>query len=96
MKINKYIKLWEARGYPNGIPDEAPALLEMYCKAPSYRAICRAILKNDIQLESLGFTREKCDIYTILKKIELKAKGKKVDRLIIQYSLFRELNYECI
>jgi len=43
-------------------------------KAPSYRAICRAILKNDLQLTSLGFSKDGCESYDILKKIEIEAR----------------------
>lgn len=76
-KILKYLKKWESRGYENGIPDEADAKLEGLGKVPSYRMICKAILKNDIALTSLGYTRPKCDSYHILKKIELAARKPK-------------------
>lgn len=75
-KIQSYIAQWERRGYPDGIPDEAPAELErLNNKVPSYRLICLAIIKNDKQLESLGFTRRPCEIYNILKREELEARG---------------------
>jgi predicted phosphoadenosine phosphosulfate sulfurtransferase len=46
-------------------------VLEELCKAPSYRAICRAILKNDVSCVSLGFAREKTDAYMAIKKVEI-------------------------
>jgi predicted phosphoadenosine phosphosulfate sulfurtransferase len=69
--IKKYISSWEKRGYANGIPDEAPAELESALKVPSYRMICKAILKNDIHLQSLGYSRPECELYNKLKRIEL-------------------------
>ncbi len=75
-KIQQYIRTWEKRGYPNGIPDEAPSRLEELGKVPSYRLICIAIMKNDKNLEMLGFTRKPCDLYMKLKRQELLLKGK--------------------
>jgi predicted phosphoadenosine phosphosulfate sulfurtransferase len=79
-KILKYIKKWEARGYAEGIPDEADAKLEGLGKVPSYRMICKAILKNDIALTSLGYNRPKTDSYNILKRIELAERKAKNER----------------
>lgn len=70
-KIEQYIKKWESQGYPNGIPDEADSKLESLNKAPSYRAICKAILSNDNHLTSLGFSRPSCYSYGVLKRVEL-------------------------
>ncbi len=71
-KINEYIKTWEGRCYPNGIPDEAP--VEIFDKVPSYKRIAMAILRNDVPLKSLGFTPTKSKYYSALKKIELSEK----------------------
>jgi predicted phosphoadenosine phosphosulfate sulfurtransferase len=65
------------KGYENGIPDEADPRLEGMGLAPSYRQICRAIIKNDAALTSLGFSRPKCETYSFLKKIEIEAREKK-------------------
>lgn len=75
-KINQYINKWHSQGYENGIPDEAFPKFEALNKAPSYRNICRAILKNDVQLTTLGFSKESCESYNILKKIEIDARTK--------------------
>jgi predicted phosphoadenosine phosphosulfate sulfurtransferase len=83
MAIRRYIKTWEARGYKNGIPDEAPAELESNGLVPSYRRICRALLKNDLLLISLGFVKPNCALYCELKRIELG-----IIRKDIQLSLF--------
>ena len=74
-KILSYIRKWEARGYAGGIPDEAPAVLEALNKVPSYRIICKAIMKNDVALLTLGYSREACEAYNILKRIELTERG---------------------
>lgn len=75
-KIAAWIKKWEGRGYSNGIPDEADLGIELAERAPSYRRICLAIMKNDVQLESLGYNRELCRVYMAIKHDELKRKGK--------------------
>ena len=74
-KLREYISTWERRGYPDGIPDEAPAALEARNRVPSYRLICRAIMSNDVSLSSLGYQREPCEAYNTLKRIELRARG---------------------
>jgi predicted phosphoadenosine phosphosulfate sulfurtransferase len=49
--------------------------LEQLNKVPSYRKICIAIMKNDIHLESLGFSKPKSRFYSELKRIELIERG---------------------
>ena len=71
IKIRNYISNFEKRGYENGLPDEAPLRLEQLNKVPSYKAIVRAILKNDTSLKTLGFTTKKCNQYHELKRIEI-------------------------
>ena len=73
-KIIRYVKQWESQGYPNGIPEEAPPRLEALNKVPSYRMICKAILKNDFALTSLGFSRPKTQAYMTLKRIEIEGR----------------------
>ena len=75
-KIKKYICEWESKGYSRGIPDEAPIDLERVGIVPSYRKICIALMKNENNLESLGYSRKKTAIYSELKRIELTEKGK--------------------
>lgn len=82
-KIKKYTAKWELI-YKDGIPDEAPTRLEELGKAPSYRMICKAILKNDTQLESLGYSKTKSIYYSDFKHIELSKKG-----IIKQLNLFK-------
>ncbi len=80
-KIRQWIKSWERKGYPNGIPDEAPIALEDRGRVPSYRLICKAIMMNDKNLETLGFNRVPCRAYLELKRVELQAKGRAVNPL---------------
>lgn len=75
-KIRSYVSTWKKQGYPGDIPDSAPPRLEALGKAPSYRMICKAIMKNDISLASLGFSRQPCDAYNALKKIEIEGRAK--------------------
>lgn len=76
-KILQWLETWKGRDYHEGIPDEAPDSLESLNKAPSYRMICKAILKNDRNLETLGFTRQPCEAYNAIKKIEIAQRKKK-------------------
>jgi len=75
-KILNYITEWENRCYKNGIPDEAPLRLEQLNKVPSYKAIVRAIMKNDTTLKTIGFTQNKCNSYHELKRVELENRNK--------------------
>jgi len=73
-KIKKYITKWEKQGYENGIPDTAPSRLELMGKVPSYRMICRAIMRNDLALTTLGYSKPKSHYYNLLKKIEIESR----------------------
>ena len=75
-KILLYIKNWESCCYSNGIPDEAPRRLEVLQKAPSYKLICMAILRNDHSLKTLGFAPKVSKYYSAYKKIEIEARQK--------------------
>jgi predicted phosphoadenosine phosphosulfate sulfurtransferase len=77
-KIEKYIKNWEQQCYFNGIPDEAPRELEKRDLVPSYRRICIAIMKNDTNLKSLGFTANKSIYYDNIKYNELLLRNKQI------------------
>lgn len=67
-----YVKTWEGRGYSSGIPDEVPSRLMQLRKAPSYKAICIAILKNDPA--DLGASLPVSGWYSELKRIEISAR----------------------
>jgi predicted phosphoadenosine phosphosulfate sulfurtransferase len=74
-KIAQYVTTWKRQGYPADIPDAVPDALMADCLAPSYRAICLAILSNDHSLQSLGFTPPKSAFYDALKRIEFAGKA---------------------
>jgi predicted phosphoadenosine phosphosulfate sulfurtransferase len=57
-RILNYIDTWKTRCYED-IPEELHAKVEHSLRAPSYRMICRSILKNDICCTSLGYSRAK-------------------------------------
>jgi predicted phosphoadenosine phosphosulfate sulfurtransferase len=73
-KIFTFIKWWKEKGYENGIPDEAPANLEAKKLVPSWRRICKSLLRNDYWCKGLSFTQHKTDAYK--KYLELKKKQK--------------------
>lgn len=62
-KIYTFIGWWRERGYPEGIPDEADHELEVQKLAPSWRRICKSLLRNDFWCKGLGFTQHKTEAY---------------------------------
>jgi hypothetical protein len=72
-EIEQYIKMWEARCYKNGIPDDVPK--EIFDRAPSYKAIAIAILKNDLSV--IGVEKKPCLVYIALKRIEISKRPQK-------------------
>lgn len=73
-KIMNYIQDWERKCYFNGIPTEVPVRIEQLNKAPSYKQLCKSILKNDCNLKLLGFNLIKPPSYHFLKRIELNSR----------------------
>lgn len=61
-KILLHMKWWQERGFPV-IPDESPYELEAARKAPSWRRVCKSLLRNDYWGKGLGFTQHKSDAY---------------------------------
>ncbi len=62
-KVLLHVKWWQERGFPQGIPDEAPYELEAARKAPSWRRVCKSLLRNDYWGKGLGFSQHKSDAY---------------------------------
>lgn len=58
-KIGVFLSWWEGRGFQRGIPDEADPALEAAKKTPSWRRICRTLLRNDYWCKGLSFTQQK-------------------------------------
>jgi predicted phosphoadenosine phosphosulfate sulfurtransferase len=68
-KIAVFLRWYVTRGYPNGIPDEADAKAEAARDIPTWRRICRAILKNDYWCKSLSFGQHKSTSYDKYLKV---------------------------
>lgn len=62
-KIILFQKWWMERGYPEGIPDEAELTLEMKRDVPSWRRVCKTLLRNDYWCKGLGFSQHKSKAY---------------------------------
>lgn len=58
-KIHVFLRWYENKGYPNGIPDEADPKLESARKAPSWRRIAKMLLRNDYWAKGLSFSQTK-------------------------------------
>jgi predicted phosphoadenosine phosphosulfate sulfurtransferase len=63
-KIAVYLKWWSKRDYAEGIPDKAEVRLESYGKVPTWRKICKTILRNDYWCKGLGFSPTKSKAYS--------------------------------
>lgn len=69
-KIAVFIHWWEQRGYDrSGIPDEAGVNDEAGKKVPSWRRICKALLRNDYWCKGLSFTQTKSEAYEKYMKL---------------------------
>lgn len=75
-KIAVFLKWWMDRGYPNGIPDEMEPKLEAAKQVPSWRRICKMLLKNDYWAKSLSFSQHKSESYERYLKIMKKRRCK--------------------
>lgn len=71
-RFEKFLSGWHARGYET-IPDEAPPELEAKCWVPSWRRLCKCILRNDYWCKGLGQTQPKSEAYKLFK--DMKSSG---------------------
>lgn len=62
-KIVLFRKWWMERGYEPDIPDEAELSLEVKRDVPSWRRVCKSLLRNDYWCKGLGFTQHKSEAY---------------------------------
>lgn len=69
IRFKKFIWSWYKRGYTT-IPDEAPPELESKCWAPSWRRMCKVLLRNDYWCKGLGQTQPKSEAYQRYKQIK--------------------------
>ena len=67
-RFRKFIYGWQQRGYQT-IPEEAPPELEAKCWAPSWRRMCKVLLRNDYWCKGLGQTQPKSDAYLKYKEL---------------------------
>jgi predicted phosphoadenosine phosphosulfate sulfurtransferase len=70
MKIGVFLRWWGKKGVAE-IPDEADAKDEAGRKAPSWRRIAKAILRNDYWCKGLSFTQHESQSYERYRKIML-------------------------
>lgn len=64
-KIAVFLKWYQDRGYPNSIPDEGP----LDKSSPSWKRICKTLLRNDYWCKGLSFTQHKKGAYERYKKL---------------------------
>lgn len=74
-KIAVFVQWWSLRGYPSDIPDEADPKIENTREAPTWRRICKAILRNDYWCKGLSFTQTKSDAYDRYRKLMKKRRA---------------------
>ena len=71
-RFRSFLKGWRTRGYSE-IPDEAPKELEDAYWAPSWRRMCKVLLRNDHWCKGLGMTQPKSEAYG--KYLEMKRRA---------------------
>lgn len=74
IRFKKFISGWNDRGYEH-IPDEAPIELENIQWVPSWRRMCKVILRNDYWCKGLGQTQPKSEAYGKFLAIKEKRKS---------------------
>ncbi len=72
-RFQKFIVGWHRRGY-DIIPDECPLELENNQWAPSWRRMCKVLLRNDYWCKGLGQTQPKSEAYKKYKELMAKKK----------------------
>lgn len=76
-RFKKFISGWQDRGYLT-IPDEAPEDLESKCWVPSWRRMCKVLLKNDYWCKGLGQVQPFSEAYGKFKEIKKLKKQKEL------------------
>ena len=71
-KIAVFLKWYENRGYSRGIPDDGP----MDKSSPSWKRVCKALLRNDYWCKGLSFSQTKSKAYSSYLKT-MKARRRK-------------------
>ena len=69
---------WMNRCYENDIPDLVPDKVMDSMRAPSYKAVAIAILKNDHNLHALGFCERDSDAVDYLIEVRKNKNSKQL------------------
>lgn len=83
-KIFKFEEWWGNRGYQEGIPDEADPAMEAKKKVPSWRRVCKSLLRNDYWCKGLSFTQHKSAAYEKYMELMRRKKGDRPKRRMFQ------------
>lgn len=75
-RFKTFINGWKSRGY-KVIPDEAPLVLENAHWAPSWRRMCKVLLRNDWWCKGLGLQQPKSEAYEKFMQIKKVKQRKK-------------------
>lgn len=78
-KIDVFRKWHMDRAYPDGIPDAADKALESKRLVPSWRRICKAILRNDYWCKGLGFSQHRSGSYSRYLEMMKKRRERTLD-----------------
>lgn len=68
-KVAVFLKWHADRGYPGGIPDCADPAAEARKDVPSWRRVCKALLRNDWWCKGLSFSQTKPESYARYLKV---------------------------
>lgn len=76
-KVWVFEQWWAKRGYSDGIPDEADPVMEAKKRVPSWRRVCKSLLRNDYWCKGLSFTQHKSDAYQKYMELMRQKRGGK-------------------
>jgi predicted phosphoadenosine phosphosulfate sulfurtransferase len=69
-RFKQWLGWWAKKGYNKGIPDDAPVNLENKKRVPSWRRLCKVLLRNDWWCKGIGFSQPKSEAYGKYLKIK--------------------------
>lgn len=75
IRFREWIVGWHKRGYRTGIPDSAPRELENSYWVPSWRRLCKVLLRNDWWCKGLGLTQPKSAAYDRYMRLKKESKA---------------------
>lgn len=71
-KIAVFLRWYQDRGFPSGIPDEGPASDK---STPSWTRICKTLLRNDYWCKGLSFSQHKTEAFSKYQKLMKKRRA---------------------